>query len=112
MRNPELTREKLEAVANETIELLLRKNHDYGNSWCRQGLAGVLVRLSDKFFRFENLAGSTEALVVDEKIEDTLQDALAYCMLGLLYLRSTSESDADEAPSMARLPLPPSNGRR
>src|SRR5450759_996179 len=91
-------REDLQAIMGKAIDLLLRKNHDYGNSWCRQGLAGVLVRLSDKYLRFQNLANGAETLIVDEKIEDTLQDALAYCILGLLYLRSNGfepESEKD-----------------
>ncbi len=92
-----VTREALHNIADPAIELLLRKNHDYGNSWSRQGLAGVLVRLSDKFYRFQNLSGNTEAMVADEKIEDTLQDALAYCMLGLLYLRTDSFEPEPEA---------------
>ena len=90
-RNVPVTRAGLEAIADEAIDLLLRKNHDYAGSWCRQGMAGVLVRLADKFFRFENLAGGTEALIVDERIEDTLRDALAYVMLGLLYLRGETQ---------------------
>ena len=86
MDNIPVTREELGEITEGAIELLLCKNADYGGSWCRQGINGVLVRLADKFFRIENLQGR-EALVVDEKIEDTLKDALAYSLLGLLYLR-------------------------
>ncbi len=98
-KNVPVSREALhDQVADLAIELLLRKNHDYGNSWSKQGLAGVLVRLSDKFYRFQNLSSGTEAMIADEKSEDTLQDALAYCMLGLFYLRTGSfeeETDRD-----------------
>jgi hypothetical protein len=78
---------KLALITAEIVNLLERKNHDYGNSWSRQGVGGVLCRLSDKFFRIETLAGGREALIADEKIADTLQDAVAYSLLGLLYLR-------------------------
>ena len=83
-----VSREQLEAIAAETVELLLRKNRDYGGAWSIQGIAGVLVRLSDKFFRIKHLSDGNEALVASEKIEDTLMDAVGYCMLGLVYMRS------------------------
>ena len=86
--NDYVTREELEAIAAETVELILCKNRDYGGSWSIQGIAGVLVRLSDKFFRIKHLSDGAEALVSGEKIEDTLRDAIGYCLLGLVYLRS------------------------
>jgi hypothetical protein len=104
-RSVAVTGEELHHIADPAIELILRKNHDYGNSWAKQGLAGVLVRLADKFFRFENLAGGAEALIVDEKIEDTLQDALAYSLLGLLYLRAGREHQPENEDERQRAAL-------
>jgi hypothetical protein len=86
---------RLARMTAEIVSLLARKNADYGNSWCRQGIGGVLSRLSDKFFRVETLADGREALIVDEKIDDTLQDAVAYALLGLLYLRSDGAAGTD-----------------
>ena len=49
---------------------------------------GVLVRLSDKFERIKNLARKAQvgeaATVADERIEDTLLDAAAYCLLAII----------------------------
>lgn len=83
----EVTPDKLIRIASDVIELILVKNQDYGDAWQRQGMAGCLVRLADKLYRVETLSDGREALVVDEKIEDTLRDAIGYSMLGLLYLK-------------------------
>jgi len=82
-----VTEERLSATASDVIDLVLKKNADYGDAWQRQGLAGALVRLTDKFFRLETLADGREALVVNEAIEDTLMDVVGYGLLGLLYVR-------------------------
>jgi hypothetical protein len=87
-KHVEVTREELNAVASEIIDLLLRKNHDYGDAWQATGLAGIFVRLKDKSLRLQNLSDGREALVVDERAEDTLDDIIGYCMLGKLYAKS------------------------
>lgn len=82
-----VTRQELESILDEVIEIILRKNADYGDAWQRHGVAGVLVRLSDKSLRLQNLEGR-EALVVDESVTDTLIDIVGYAALGLLHQRS------------------------
>lgn len=79
----EVTRESLEKEASDIVDLLLAKNADYGDAWQKHGLAGVLIRISDKSLRLENLNGR-EAVVVDEAVEDTLRDIAGYALLGLL----------------------------
>ena len=74
-------------IAQDVAMLVLEKNADYGDAWQKHGLAGVLVRISDKALRLQNLEGK-EALVVDEKVDDTLMDIAGYALLGLLKERS------------------------
>lgn len=88
----DVNREDLQAAADETVNLVLRKNSDYGDAWQKQGLAGVLVRLSDKSLRVERLFGGVQALVADEKVEDTLRDLAGYALLGLLYVQSLDKA--------------------
>ncbi len=80
----EVTRGALNEVAQEIIELLLQKNLDYGDAWQKQGMAGILIRLSDKSVRLERLSGKRIAFVVDESWRDTLRDIAGYALLGLL----------------------------
>jgi len=81
-----VTRQKLVDKATDVIDLVMRKNADYGDAWQRQGGCGWALRLADKLCRIETLADGREALVLDEAIEDTLKDAIGYALLGLLWL--------------------------
>lgn len=85
----EVTYADLRLIAIDVINTVLAKNADYGGAWQRQGIAGVMARLSDKLCRVETLADGREALVADEKLKDTLMDVIGYAMLGLLYLENT-----------------------
>lgn len=81
-----VTGSQLDHHANKVIRLVLSKNADYKDAWQKQGIFGVLVRLSDKLCRIENLSSDEEALVAQEGLRDTLMDAVGYSLLGLVYL--------------------------
>lgn len=92
----EVTEAKLREVCVRVIDLVMKKNADYGDAWQRQGINGVLVRLADKLYRIDNLtafpvpavgpASKVEHLIASETVEDTIVDAIGYCLLGLLYI--------------------------
>lgn len=83
---------KLREITEDIIGLLLMKNADYGDAWQKHGIAGVLVRLSDKSLRLQNLDGK-EALVVEESVQDTLRDIAGYAILGLLRVDGQSTDE-------------------
>lgn len=73
--------------------LYARKNHDYGDSFhqtfVEEGLAMARIRLGDKFSRFKTLSrisptDSTQQLVTDESIRDTLLDLANYAIMTVL----------------------------
>lgn len=76
-------------VALEVAELVNRKNHDYGKSFDKSvdkyGAAAYFLRIADKISRAETLSDK-DALVLDEKIEDTLKDIIGYTLLYINYL--------------------------
>jgi len=54
--NPEEAEKDIFEISNEIKDLLIRKNKEYGDgNLCTHGHAGILVRLSDKISRLENL---------------------------------------------------------
>lgn len=87
-----VTESDLYSLCDEIVTLLMEKNADYGDAWQKHGVAGVLVRISDKSLRLQNLEGR-EALVVDETIRDTLRDIAGYALLGLLKVESQQQDE-------------------
>jgi len=79
------TQENLIRLAcSELADLLVRKNHDYGDSFSQQyekyGLMSALIRMDDKMRRLETLQGGEQAQVA-ESVGDTLQDLAGYALL-------------------------------
>jgi hypothetical protein len=73
----------------EMVATLCRKQHDYGHGNInRFGMYGVIVRLSDKIERLENLKNrNTKA--ANESTNDTLMDIVGYCVIALMILDDT-----------------------
>ena len=64
-------------LMNEAITLLVNKRRDYGPSALHGGKVGIVIRMSDKQARLENLLGITDgtfklknAVISDERAED------------------------------------------
>jgi hypothetical protein len=85
--------QRIEAICNEVRDLLIRKNHDYGDSFSKQfakyGVLSGMIRMDDKMRRLETLIGGEEAQVA-ESIEDSVADLAGYALLTLVELRKQS----------------------
>jgi hypothetical protein len=78
-------------IVESAIKLLVNKRCDYGPNALKGGQHGIAIRMSDKMGRLENLLGITDgsfksrdAIIGDEKIEDTIRDILNYSLLFLM----------------------------
>lgn len=78
-------------LIEEVLTLLFNKRRDYGPNALKGGQLGIAIRMGDKMARLENLLGIVnetfkpkEAIVGDEKIDDTVKDILNYSILFLL----------------------------
>ena len=77
----------MKKVQTEGLELFIRKNADYGDSYKQHGLIGVLVRLQDKINRAMHI--STHSIhVKDESLRDTLIDLHNYAAMAIMELES------------------------
>jgi len=78
-------------ACDELRDLLIRKNHDYGDSFAQQyakyGLMSAMIRMDDKMRRLETLVDGEQAQVA-ESIEDTLTDLAGYALLALVEARA------------------------
>ena len=69
----------------ELLEILVRKQRDYGHeNIARFGRLGLLVRVHDKIARLENLLG-TGAKPNNESIQDNVADVVGYCVIGAMW---------------------------
>jgi hypothetical protein len=94
MNNLEAFEAEARKIMEEAITLLVNKRRDYGDNALRGGVHGIAIRLSDKQARLENLLGISdgsfqpkEAVIGNEKIDDTLKDIINYSILALLEMR-------------------------
>ena len=82
---------QIRQACDEVRDLLIRKNHDYGDSFAQQyakyGLQSALIRMDDKMRRLETLTDGKQAQV-EESIEDTLADLAGYALLALVEARA------------------------
>lgn len=70
--------------SGEMCSLLASKQHDYGHGNIQSfGLKGVLVRISDKIERLNNLK-SKKSKAKNESVLDTLRDIVGYCVIALM----------------------------
>lgn len=95
--NPD--QQRIAAIGLQLITTLLAKNRDYGcSAWKRPVLApncnpgeAIMVRMSDKIERIQNLKSRDNAPEIDESIEDTLADLAGYAILELARPREAAE---------------------
>ena len=77
---------QLEDIQTNARELFSRKNADYGDSFAKYGLIGVIMRIEDKIQRLISINKSGIVLVSDEGLRDTLLDLHNYAAMAIMLL--------------------------
>jgi len=97
----------MKKIQAEGLELFIKKNADYGNSYKQYGLIGVLVRLQDKINRALNIT-KNGIQVKDESLRDTLIDLHNYAAMALMETESEPSISLNVASASAtqNQPLP------
>ena len=78
--------EQMKKVQNEGLELVTKKNIDYGDAFAKYGVIGVLMRIEDKLQRSMSITKNGVNLVNDEGIRDTLIDLHNYATMAIMLL--------------------------
>jgi hypothetical protein len=85
MTKTEVEAEWMKNKMRELVELFQVKNVAYDDSFGKTfrsyGPISSLTRISDKFNRIEALILGAENGVTDERLEDTLEDMVNYCLM-------------------------------
>jgi len=77
---------QMQQIHLKALELFRKKNIDYGDSFAKYGIIGVLIRIEDKIQRSISITNNGINLVKDENIEDTLIDLCNYSVMALMLL--------------------------
>lgn len=75
-------------VISEVGDLLMRKNHDYGEAWRDMSIETITDEILVKLLRCRQIATSASA-----RIEEELFDIINYSVFALVLLNSPSETD-------------------
>ena len=77
-----MTEESIRAIFEPMIQLLLKKNADYGGASFDLGSTGNMVHLWDKVRRYRSLTESKREGNF-ESVKDTLHDIIGYSVIGI-----------------------------
>ena len=76
-------------IAQETMELLLNKNHDYGEAWREMRVSSMTDIILMKLLRVKQIEDNKGKTLVSEGIKANYQDMINYavfCLIKLNYL--------------------------
>ena len=83
--------EQMKEIQKQAYELFVKKNIDYGDSFAKYGIIGVLMRIEDKIQRAMTITNNGVNLINDEGIKDTLLDLHNYAAMALMLLNEKIE---------------------
>jgi hypothetical protein len=86
MENQNKRVEQMKTIQASALELFTKKNIDYGDSFAKYGVIGVLMRIEDKIQRSLSITKNGVNLIKDEGIRDTLLDLHNYAAMALMLL--------------------------
>ena len=58
--------DEMKNIQKEGLELFEKKNKDYGDSFSKHGLIGILIRISEKIDRSVNITNNEITLIDNE----------------------------------------------
>ena len=68
---------------NETFELMLKKNHDYGEAWRDMEISSLTDLIIQKIFRMKSINSNDGKTISSEGVESNFQDILNYSVFAL-----------------------------
>lgn len=85
---------QMERVQKEGLQLFIKKNRDYGDSFANFGPVGVIVRMGDKINRLTSITKSGVTMIETESMRDTLIDLHNYAAMAIMLI-DEKESNLD-----------------
>ena len=74
-----------DAVLNEAKELMLRKNHDYGEAWREMSKEGIVDMIMAKIIRIKTILSNDGKTIASEGVEGNYFDIINYAIFDLIH---------------------------
>jgi len=78
---------KYQAVADETLALLLDKNHDYGEAWRDMRISSITDIILMKLYRVKQIEDNQGKTLISEPVKANYQDMINYAVFCLIKLK-------------------------
>ena len=82
--SPEKVSELYDIYANETLELLMKKNHDYGEAWREMRVSSITDIILMKLLRVKQIEDNLGKTLISEGIDANYQDMINYSVFCLI----------------------------
>ena len=84
---PEQAQELYDKYAEQAQELMLKKNHDYGEAWRDMRVSSLTDLILQKIFRVKQIEDNQGATIISEGIDANYFDMLNYSVFALIHLK-------------------------
>jgi len=74
-------------ITNQVKELMIKKNHDYGDAWRGMQQSSITDQIIIKLTRIKKIIKNSGVLLVSENIDAQLFDIINYSVFGLIRLK-------------------------
>lgn len=81
---PKWVLERYDAEAEETLQLLLKKNHDYGEAWRELRVSSITDIILMKLHRVKQIEDNQGKTLVSEGLDANYRDMLNYSVFALI----------------------------
>jgi hypothetical protein len=81
---PNWVLEKYDTEATETLQLLLKKNHDYGEAWREMRVSSITDIILMKLHRVKQIEDNNGKTLVSEGLDANYRDMLNYSVFALI----------------------------
>ncbi|ADR23685.1 hypothetical protein MATR_24590 [Marivirga tractuosa] len=78
---------KYENAAEETLQLLLNKNHDYGEAWRDMRVSSITDIILMKLYRVKQIEDNQGKTLISEPVKANYQDMINYAVFCLIKLK-------------------------
>lgn len=75
-----------DSIANETLELLRNKNHDYGEAWREMRVSSMTDIILMKLLRVKQIEDNEGKTLISEGVKANYQDMINYSVFSLIKL--------------------------